>query len=497
MRLSAGTSILLGLLLFSGCDGRSQKPVRTTGPEIIRMALPGQFGACERPAVEFDHLRHVKALGQEGCGACHYVDAQKRLLPRLHFEEQPADSGEWMEAHHQVCVDCHDERLQKKQAAGPSDCGQCHRDRPPAVSARRMPRFDYSLHHRHVRASGEDCSVCHHVYDQGRKKLVYQKGAEDACNACHKQPGGIEQHSARDAAHITCINCHIERQGRVGRTGPWLCSGCHGAAELAKIQKIEDAPPPERGQPAGTWIAAKGAGAGAVPFNHELHQGQAVSCSACHHESIGKCEECHTLLPGQKAGGVSLADAYHLPGSELSCVGCHQKLSGQGQCAGCHQTPARVPGQAACAVCHRGPPPRRAATAPPPAVPFSPVQLGGLPAVSEDFPAEVEIGVLAEKYRPSAFPHEQIVAALDRGVRESRLARRFHQKTRTLCAGCHHHSPPDERPPACRSCHADAARPGKDLPDLTTAYHRQCIGCHQAIGHEAQGCTDCHKEVQK
>jgi hypothetical protein len=70
-------------------------------------------------------------------------------------------------------------------------------------------------------------------------------------------------------------------------------------------------------------------------------------------------------------------------------------------------------------------------------------------------------------------------------------------KTGVLCAGCHHHSPPDERVPACRSCHTDTARAGRDLPDLGTAYHRQCIGCHRAIGHAAQGCTDCHQEVRK
>ena len=497
MRLCSGISILLGLLLSAGCDGVVKEAGRTTGPATIRLTLPAEMGSCERPAVEFDHQAHVKALEQEGCGACHYIDAEKRLLPRMKFKEEPADATDWMEAYHGLCITCHDDRLAKKQATGPGDCGDCHRHLPAAVSTRLELRFDYSLHYRHARASGEECSTCHHVYDEEQKKLVYQKGAEDACNTCHLQQAAEGQTSLGDAAHIACINCHIERQGKVGRTGPWLCTGCHAAEGQAKIEKLDEVPRPDRGQPDGVWISGKEATANAVGFNHELHQAQTDSCSACHHQSIGKCDQCHTVLPRPEGGGISLEQAYHMPDSAWSCVGCHKESAGQGQCAGCHQTSAGVPGQAACRICHWGPPPERAKVIPPPSVPFSPVALEGLPAAGPDFPEDVEIGVLAEKYAPSQFPHEKIVAALNQGVKASRLAKRFHQNTKTLCAGCHHHSPPNERPPACRSCHTDTARAGKDLPDLGTAYHRQCIGCHQAIGHKAQGCTDCHQEVSR
>jgi hypothetical protein len=245
------------------------------------------------------------------------------------------------------------------------------------------------------------------------------------------------------------------------------------------------------------WIAAQGATTNVVPFNHLLHEAQTSSCSACHHQSVGKCGECHTLLPNPQGGGFTLEQAYHLPDSQLSCVGCHKKHSEENECAGCHHVLPQPPGKAACKVCHWGPLPRRVGGRPAPSIPFAPVQLSGLPAVSADFPEEVEIRVLADRYKPSKFPHKKIVAKLDEMVRGSRLATRFHSKTEVLCAGCHHHSPPGERVPSCRSCHSDAAHPQKDLPDLTAAYHRQCIGCHQAIGHEAQGCSDCHQEVRK
>jgi hypothetical protein len=407
-----------------------------------------------------------------------------------------ADMDAYMKFFHDKCTGCHLERPDEK--TGPVTCGECHLERPDAAASARSPmNFDYSLHYRHVRASGEECSACHHVYDAGEKKLVYRQGTEDACNACHQEREGDQQTSLRNAAHVACINCHIERQGKVGRTGPWLCAGCHGAEEQAKLRKLADVPRLKRGQPDAMWIAAEGATTNVVSFDHRLHESQADSCSACHHESIGKCDGCHTLLPNPKGGGITLEQAHHLPGSALSCVGCHDERSGRGQCAGCHRMLPQPPDQAACKVCHHGPLPRQVDRTASPFVPLTPREPPGLPDVSEDFPEVVEISALAGKYKPSKFPHRKVVEALDKDVRKSRLASSFHQKTGTLCAGCHHNSPPNERVPACRSCHGDVARPRQDLPDLTEAYHRQCIGCHQAIGHKAQGCTDCHQEVRQ
>jgi len=502
MRLSSGISILLGLLLVSGCEGfyaDSAHPAatRTTGPATIQLALPAEFGAPERPPVEFDHQAHVKALDKEGCGVCHYVDVEKSLHPRLKFKQAPEDSTDWMEAYHQVCVTCHDDRLKQKKSTGPDDCGDCHRHRPAAVSTRKEMRFDYSLHYRHVRASGEECSACHHVYDRAAKKLVYKSGSEDACNVCHPGEKAGQAPALREAAHVACINCHIERQGKVGRTGPWLCTGCHSAEGQAKIEKLQEVPRLERGQPDAMWIAAQGATTNVAGFNHRIHESQTDSCSGCHHKSLGKCSECHTLRPDPKGGGMTLEQVHHMPDSDRSCVGCHRERSVQDQCAGCHHMLPQPPSQASCRFCHNGPLPRRIDAQASPFIPMTPRDLPELPAVSADFPEEIEIKVLASKYRPSKFPHQKIVAALDEGVRENQLAARFHNETSVLCAGCHHRSPPGERVPACRSCHGDAAHPQKDLPDLTAAYHRQCIGCHQAIGHPATGCTDCHQEVPK
>ena len=37
--------------------------------------------------------------------------------------------------------------------------------------------------------------------------------------------------------------------------------------------------------------------------------------------------------------------------------------------------------------------------------------------------------------------------------------------------------------------------PTADKPGLTAAYHRQCIGCHQAMAIRKTGCTDCHAKA--
>jgi hypothetical protein len=128
---------------------------------------------------------------------------------------------------------------------------------------------------------------------------------------------------------------------------------------------------------------------------------------------------------------------------------------------------------------------------------YDAVALEPLPAVGDDFPDEITIDFLKQKYEPSVLPHRKIVERLDAIVRGSKLAVRFHGSGDISCSGCHHQSPAGDRPPPCRSCHAGEADATRDKPALLAAYHRQCIGCHQrmAIGHE--GCTDCHASKEE
>lgn len=92
-------------------------------------------------------------------------------------------------------------------------------------------------------------------------------------------------------------------------------------------------------------------------------------------------------------------------------------------------------------------------------------------------PDSVLLDELATQYLPILFdhkPHAEMAGMSDN------------------CATCHHYSPEGKIPP-CRSCHpSDPAEANLAQPDLKTAYHRQCLVCHNEWAHEAT-CDVCHR----
>ncbi len=85
--------------------------------------------------------------------------------------------------------------------------------RPPAV-------FEHDKHNE--KAEIYDCSVCHHVYENG--KLV--EGAMSVgqpCSDCHHLKKTKENKiPLMDAYHKMCIGCHKKR-----KKGPLACGECH------------------------------------------------------------------------------------------------------------------------------------------------------------------------------------------------------------------------------------------------------------------------------
>lgn len=516
--LQLGLAVLM-FCFVAGCHGGGghhgdEGPSRHIDPAVIVLDHELILGPeahdeparhTERPGVEFDHESHTKALdGVDGCESCHALDDSKRLKTKVNIEREIDDLDSMAEGYHGFCIGCHEDRSGQGQETGPSACGECHRWQPEAESERRAMGFDLSLHQRHVIAEGEDqCSRCHHVYNEETKQLDHRPETESACSDCHTERdravklGGedVQIVSLREASHASCVNCHRERRGQGRDTGPELCAGCHDEAAQGEIERLENPPRLKRGQPDNRWILTKGATSNLVAFNHEGHEKVTDRCSTCHHQSMRRCGDCHTVAGSAEGGGVNLEQAFHDQRSQHSCVGCHQqRVMDDQNCAGCHVAIGRVPGEAACKACHSGPQPALAKlTEPPPAA--QPLGMPTLPAASEDFPTEVVIDTLADQYQPSKLPHREIVETLSKNRIKSALVTRFHDTTQAVpCSGCHHRSPHGERPPPCRACHTDASHPTKDLPSLVAAYHRQCIGCHQQMGLET-GCTTCHEEA--
>lgn len=493
-RKSVNSSLVLAVLVLAvaAAGAGEELTVRVTGPSVVAVSWPPCGGELQRPVVEFDHALHAKALQAEGCQACHRVD-EAGLHPGLLEIADADDRDDLVDAYHDACIGCHQRRLDAGQrASGPVTCGECHVRRPPSVTSRVSLTFDLSLHARHMEAYPDKCDTCHHVWDEASQKLVYREDTEEACRACHGEVATGDTPSLAEAVHQKCVGCHLERSGRAVEAGPVVCEGCHEPVKVAAIETLAEVPRLKRGQPDIAWVKAPGAALPLVPFNHLLHERDAVSCSSCHHQRIKACADCHGLMTAADGGGVNLENAHHDWSSRLSCVGCHRRSAERADCGGCHQdtTVGRMR-NAGCAVCHDGPRPPLEEPPPTPEGPRPSVGLAALPGPSDALPETVTIDALADEYQASSIPHLKIIRRFDDGVRRNALASRFHGSVEAMCAGCHHHSPIGERPPRCAACHGDSAAPIGDAPSLKVAYHRQCLGCHRRLGIKA-GCTDCH-----
>jgi hypothetical protein len=496
-------------------DALKKRPVKT-GAGLIMIDTMKVMGPLERPPVPYFHSRHTEVLAKIGrdCSVCHLADEKGRMS---HKYKRLADTDRQAVAdtYHVNCVACHRELATSGQKSGPQTCGGCHQENPVVASTWKAAAFDRSLHYRHVKANEEKCESCHHEYDKQSQKLVYVKGQEGACVYCHKDEALENVMAGKQAAHYQCIACHRDKMAKNQKAGPIDCVGCHDAEYLMGIEVIEPVPRLKRNQPDVTlvktgeetlpkdqWTTAMNP----VAFDHQSHETYSESCKVCHHASLASCSSCHTNAGKKEGGQVKLAQAMHRVTAQASCMGCHQEKMKAPECAGCHnfigQTTNRQ--NASCMACHTAPLPGHVD----PADEAQTMQVARKQVQARDeetkifaadkIPETVTIGTLSKRFEPSVMPHRQMVNALVNKTRNSKLAGYFHTEKGTLCQGCHHHSPPAEKPPACSSCHgetiegADAFRPG-----LSGAYHQQCIGCHTAMGIEkpaARDCNGCHVE---
>ena len=256
-------------------------------------------------------------------------------------------------------------------------------------------------------------------------------------------------------------------------------------------------------------------------FQHSAHEGRVEKCETCHHTGDPvPCTSCHSVEGKAEGKYVTLERAMHAariePGKSKntpsSCVSCHAKVYKQRtECAGCHAivTPSRD--EAWCASCHNGP-----STTDPQIKKLMSDKLGYKEktalagklaaqvatekqqpeALAFDCPRTLVLGSLSKDYEPCVFPHgDHVLILLSKG--DDTMAKAFHNGSKTVCLTCHHRSPASATPPKCGNCHTktvDPDRPGR--PNLTAAYHLQCMGCHEAMKVEKPknaDCGTCHK----
>jgi hypothetical protein len=513
----AGILTVSIITLYGTCIyGLSQvlKVSSHTRADVIKIDKLTVFGELEKPPVEFLHEVHTEALARKNkdCATCHLIE-NDRIFPKF---KRIADKDriEVMNVYHNGCISCHGEMRVDQEKAGPVKCDGCHREKIQYTSSRQPMGFDKSLHFRHSESQGNKCDPCHHEYDETAKKLFYAKQKEGTCRYCHRHETKENRMSMRQASHIACIDCHRKNLSKNLTAGPITCSGCHEAAAREAIKKVSAVPRMDRKQPDVVLLKADSKGtdpdAGStnqmnfVPFDHKAHEDYNNTCRVCHHETLKPCNECHSLAGKKEGGEVNLEKAMHQASSEKSCQGCHVAKQTDKRCAGCHVSMGkkeRKKEEALCIQCH-------SAQVNPQEMPSdpdkekSPVEgmLRFRNSVSgtypeKDIPEKVVIKTLSNQFEAVDFPHRRIVHALVGNIKDSKLARYFHQQEGTVCQGCHHNAPVSMKPSNCENCHGksfDAKNPL--IPGIIAAYHLQCMGCHKEMGIEKPAaCADCHK----
>lgn len=440
----------------------------------------------EEVPVSFYHDKHVNALQEEGCESCHGRDAEGKYLFTYPPGRNEQSRRSLMNAYHDSCIGCHDDRLDAGKSSGPVTCGECHIPRE-GTGWMQQAGMDYKLHHRHETAMDTQCDACHHVYNDKENRLEYAEGKESSCRDCHRDVTTETGSSFREAAHFGCLNCHLDGQEKGQTSGPLACDSCHGMTEKGPVLVSADIPRPERGQPETVLLSSDSATMKGVSFNHATHELTTNTCRSCHHETLESCDQCHTPAGDVAGGGVTLVDAFHKKTSLRSCIGCHNSMKKDALCAGCHDAMADASmSEKYCSTCHTGQETTETASE-------HGNRTSDLSAVLPD--DDIFINVLEDQYEPSQFPHTAIVRKLIDISKGNKMADAFHGDDMTMCAGCHHYSPPEQAdtPPLCRSCHTIDFNP-EDLgkPRLLASYHLQCMGCHQKMDIKTEDCTSCH-----
>jgi len=67
----------------------------------------------------------------------------------------------------------------------------------------------------------EECSECHHVYENG-ERVADESSEDQRCAECHTEEAIDNQPGLRKAFHLNCKGCHQSK-----KQGPLMCGECH------------------------------------------------------------------------------------------------------------------------------------------------------------------------------------------------------------------------------------------------------------------------------
>jgi hypothetical protein len=505
---------------------RIKEPPSVNPENRIAISHTELFGELERPQVVFYHKKHEDALKKDGesCNICHLANDENIVIFDFPKKVNKRDKTLVMNAYHDKCIECHKKKSRQNKKSGPVGCADCHRKELSAVKIEYpVFEFNFEYHDKHVKKLKEkigkdDCGLCHHSYDITEEDealaLVYEKGTEESCYYCHEfgKKRGPELTAVtkaaekkgltvRKASHQQCLNCHLKYQEEYLKKGekeacPTECVKCH-TGKYKTVAELEKVPRPNRDQKDKPFINIENSRMKGVAFDHKSHEKYSKTCRSCHHETLNACDTCHSLTGKPEGNGINVANAYHNPFSGHSCSGCHNKKKEEKKCSGCHHNILAIdvdtmnPKKETCIACHSGKKDQLA----------MPKSLSTAGLDQKKVKKEIEIKALEKEFELSKFPHRDIIDKLVKVSNDSKMATYFHKNIQTLCEGCHHRSISEaeaqkDTPPNCRNCHMTAYdKQNLHKTRLLSAYHRQCLGCHEKMELEkGRKCKECHKE---
>ena len=80
----------------------------------------------------------------------------------------------------------------------------------------------FFFHDTHNENAGiDDCTVCHHMYENGQKS-EYDDSVGMECSECHLNNSNNSEADLIRVYHLQCGGCHMKQ-----KSGPILCGECH------------------------------------------------------------------------------------------------------------------------------------------------------------------------------------------------------------------------------------------------------------------------------
>lgn len=502
-------------------------------PDVIRIQTVARLKPLEMPPAVFLHDKHTQKVLTEGkdCTVCHENGASYAFQAVA-----GAKNAKGMEkAFHNGCIGCHEE-----MSAGPQDgeCRLCHVGQSaPAQSAKPVRMGDRSLHYLHVSSraitytgnvpnpDSLNCGVCHHVYDEQAKRLVWKPGAEEACSVCHKAEAQGSVPSLQKASHDTCVACHVkvgaEKAAASETAGEDSAARTDAKNAAAGFRRIAATPDMMLPRPA-VWSPDDGPAfvfasvrlapgqiaapdmqqpqarrfesvAPAAPEETTPSETPAPTSQAAPKPQIkapAKAPFAESPAPAAQAPRVRVPDATaQVPASpEIQDAARAEAilrgiLRENAQREAARQARAAkeaaaieaeiVTGPVTCAGCHSA-----EAQASWRKVSDPPRLMRGQPDATVLMP-------------PAAGETKRSVADAS-GMDPVFFNHKAHEEVTDSCAVCHH-----QRISACTDCHTVEGVQEGDFVTLGDAMHKSCVGCHQQTVMSKPECAGCHGPLNR